>query len=285
MLEVATTDSLGGEHGDSDADWVHSLFTNPSVASYEIQPIELLIADTAKAAAVKAEVQTRLDAARVTNDYKAQIMWSPLQFVASDKGSGSLTDIATCAPMTKDGWRYLGHYGMGPTYNDNWINNSNTYQGLLIRDVPNANPPLIVAPTGNWRAWGMRSPRGYGLFEMTGPDEYEALSGFFFSKEWIDTNQDLSYACMVHKDELTIESGWDYPMWADQGTRSRDTGSAWSIIQAPEDQVGTAIAIIPTGEPKCNFFRSGTTSSQPENTPRRLNFAKCKLLENQWLLQ
>ena len=163
---------------------------------------------------------------------------------------------------------------------DGW--DTTGYQGLMIRNIPDAKTPLIVKGTGVNRTWGMRSPHRLGLFELTGPAGFVSLSDAFFREESVTVDRFEDHG-MVHEQELTVEADWGSKMWDDSHTGSSDVGSAWKVDVGAFDDARSRIQVVPDGKGAATLFKSFSTQKAPGGKPRKLDLSQCKMLKNQWL--
>ncbi|OQN99888.1 hypothetical protein B0A48_14093 [Cryoendolithus antarcticus] len=276
-MEIVTTDVLGGTPLSNNDDWMTSVYRNPAVIKFTLRNIADLILDADKAKAVQAEVDARMQAAGVKVNPKALVMFNSFSGVEDDRGSGGQMDIS-CASLSRiDGWFNIGHYAMGTL---DW--DTTDYQGLMIRDIPDAKAPLIVKGTGTNRTRGMRSPHRLGLFELTGPSGYVSLSDMFIREEDIGVDR-FEDQGVVHQDELTVEGEWGSKMWDDSHTGSRDVGSAWRIEVGAFDDAKSKIMVVPDGKGAGSLIKSFSTQDPPTGKPRKLDMSKCKMLRNRYL--
>nr|OQO24438.1 hypothetical protein B0A51_09112 [Rachicladosporium sp. CCFEE 5018] len=276
-MEKTTTDVLGGTPGSSSDDWTTSLYRNPAVINFTLRNIADLVLNPDKAAAVQAEVDARMKAVIVKVSHKAQIMFNSFSSTEDDHGSGGQMDIS-CAGLNRiDGWFNIGHYTMGSL---GW--DTSGYQGLMIRDIPDAKVPLIVKGQGTNRNWGMRSPHRLGLFELLGPAGYVSLSDMFIREEWIGVDRFEDHG-MVHQDELTVEGEWGSKIWDDSHTGSNDVGSAWRVEVGAFDDAKSKIMIVPDGKGAASLFKCFNTQNTSTGKPRKLDLSKCKMLKNHFL--
>ena len=160
--------------------------------------------------------------------------------------------------------------------------NTDGYQGLMIRDIPDAKEQLIVRPTGVNRTWGMRDPHRLGLFELTGPPGYVSLSDAFFREEGVGVDRFEDHG-MIHEQELTVEAAWGPKLWDDSHTGSSDVGSAWAVDVGPFDDAKSKILVVPDNGAPASLFKSFNTQDTPGGKPRKLDLSQCKLLKNHFL--
>ena len=301
-LQITTTDILGGTPRSNDDEWMTSVYRNPAVINFSLRNIADLILDPVKAADVQKEADQRMQDAGVRVNHKAQIMFNSFAGVEDDHGSGAqmgkfdvlslfwnvisvvrsdfllmFTDIS-CARLNRiDGWFNIGQYATGSL---SW--NTDKYQGLMIRDIPDAKVQLIVRPTGVFRTWGMRSPHRLGLFGLQGPPGYISLSDAFFREEGVGLDR-FEDQGMIHEQELTVEASWGSKLWDDSHTGSNDVGSAWAVDVGPFDDAKSKVLKVPDKSSPGFLFKSFSTQDTPGGKPRKLDLSKCKLLNNNFL--
>ncbi|KAF3046485.1 hypothetical protein E8E12_010134 [Didymella heteroderae] len=276
-LQITTTDILGGTPRSNNDEWMTSIYRNPAVINFSLRNIADLILDPVKAADVQKEADRRMQEAGVRVNHKAQIMFNSFAGVEDDHGSGAQMDIS-CARLNRiDGWFNIGHYATGSL---GW--NTDNYQGLMIRDIPDAKVQLIVRPTGVFRTWGMRSPHRLGLFGLQGPPGYISLSDAFFREEGVGVDR-FEDQGMIHEQELTVEASWGSKLWDDSHTGSNDVGSAWAVDVGPFDDAKSKILKVPDNSSPGFLFKSFSTQDTPGGKPRKLDLSKCKLLKNSFL--
>lgn len=129
----------------------------------------------------------------------------------------------------------------------------------------------------------MRSPHRMGLFELSGPPGYVALSGAWFREEEVDVSR-FGDQGMVHKDELTLEAEWGKKLWDDSGTGSNDVGMALAVDTGAFDDDKEKILVVPEGKGRAWLYHGITGQVTPSWKPRKLDMSKCKLLTNHYVL-
>ena len=128
----------------------------------------------------------------------------------------------------------------------------------------------------------MRSKARTGLYDMTGPAGYSAVSGFFFTDD-AATIIDLEDAAIVHQDELTMSGSWSEQIWNDSGSGARDDGASWAVDTVSDWDPNFAIIRMPEDKPSARFFHGFSGYDKPLSPVRILDIAKCKILMNSWL--
>jgi hypothetical protein len=77
----------------TDAQQIPSLYRNPSAIDFELGSLADLILDPAVKAAVKAEIESRIQKSQVTGSASALAMWEGLGTLRTDTGSGAKASV------------------------------------------------------------------------------------------------------------------------------------------------------------------------------------------------
>jgi hypothetical protein len=258
---------------------IPSLYRNPSAIDFELANTTDLILDPAVKAAVKAEIEKRVQTSQVTNSASALVMWESLGSLRTDKDSGAhKSAYSPCLRSLffhgKQGWFTLGQYGI-PSHD--W--DPSRSKGLLIRNIPGSTQQLVKKPDDIQYRWGMGA--GRGLYEMVSRDpNYHALSGFYYDTNKAQFSQlESDRASMVHT-SLTRVATLSGQLWNDGGSGAEQYADVERVYYGAPDDDSVRIQQLSVGQPEAYFIHTNGAAGE---VYRRLDFSKVQFVSNSFI--
>ena len=161
-------------------------------------------------------------------------MWSPLEEVANNNGSGAYTDISVAQPIIDDAMvsaKHLGHFtrptrlflkdGKSPPRGWYFLNGPGT--------ASDGRPALkaVDSSTTAWQKAGVGQQQTYGFYTPVVKDLYVVVGGIFEDQDGAIVAEKGCYA-VVHK-EFCNKVSYGEVIWQDKGSGAPTDGAAWSI--------------------------------------------------------